>query len=187
MKRNKVIGVTGGSGSGKTVFCDVAREMGVYVINADDIAHDVLEGEAAAELVAELGTNKRAELREIVFADTDKLKLLNDITHKYILKTIEKMIKICDNTAIAIEAILLIESGAKAMCDEVVSIIAPKSERIKRASMRDGHDVTARIEAQATNEFYRQHSDIVIENGGTLGDLRECAENYWGSIIEGTS
>ena len=181
-----VIGVTGGSGSGKTIFCDVARLMGVYVINADEVAHEVLENEAATELMRIFGTNQRALLREIVFSSSEKLKLLNEITHKYILKTIEKMVKMCDNTVIAIEAILLIESGAYNMCDEIVAVIADKEQRIKRASMRDGYDATARIEAQAANEFYKQNSDIIIENNGTLGELRECAAKYWGNIIENT-
>ncbi|GHV44782.1 dephospho-CoA kinase [Clostridia bacterium] len=172
------IGLTGGSGSGKTTLCRAARDMGMFVIDADKVGHGVLlKGRPAYdETVAAFGDGilgsdgeiDRRRLGVIVFADPEKLALLSGITHKEITREIEGMLVARGGDAV-IDAAALIESGLGGRCDYVVAVVADDALRRARIVARDGLTPQAaqtRIAAQKSAAFYRSNAHYVIENNG---------------------
>ncbi|MDD3766810.1 MAG: dephospho-CoA kinase [Eubacteriales bacterium] len=174
-----VIGVTGGSGSGKSFFCKEAKKLGFHIIDADGIGHKVLlrgnpaydevVGFFGKEILSENGEINRKRLGEIVFSSKDKLQKLNSITHFRISEKIDEIIQENKDKNILIDAALLFESGMDAKCDKVIAILAPKDVRIKRIMERDGliyEKALKRINSQSSDEFYRLRADFVLQNDG---------------------
>ena len=148
----KVIGLTGGTGSGKSVVSKSLAAAGAVVIDADKIAHEIiLKGEPAyQEIVKYYGTGIldakgniiRRRLGEIVFHDAEKLAFLNQCTHKYICAEVDRQIAKAEkeNTARAVilDAPLLLEAGLESRCDTVWVVYADPEVRAKRVMARDG-------------------------------------------------
>lgn len=187
MMRNRIIGIIGGSGTGKSLFCTVAEDMGYTVIDGDRISHEVLQTLAKDELVKAFGevisdnngTISRKVLGGIVFADAEKLKTLNSIMHKYIETEIEN--RITDKCVI--DAAVLHQTPVFNKCTKIVAVVADKEIRLKRIMTRDNLDKKTaldRINSQLSNEQYKNLAHIVIENNGTEEEFknkaRECLE-----------
>ncbi len=183
-----IVGLTGGSGSGKTMLCEMLAQRGVHVIDADKISRRVVEPGMSAldEIVAFFGdgvlhkdgTLNRRKLGGIVFADPEKLGMLNNITHKYIIEQIRRELAEVREDIVVIDAPALIESGAVDMCDYVVVLVADEDVRIRRIMERDGlsyDEATERIAAQGMDSQYIRYADIVAENSGdaALGVLAD--------------
>ncbi len=184
----KIIGITGPSGSGKSVLGEQLRLRGVPCIDADALYHELLVPPSEClnaiadafgkNVIAEDGTLDRVALGKIVFSDPDKLKLLNGTVLSIVIKEIRRLINEYEqqgHTVIAVDAPTLIESGFDKECECVISVIADKDTRIQRISKRDGitrEAAEARVSAQKPNEFYIKHSDTVIFNDST----EECFE-----------
>lgn len=190
----QIIGITGGIGTGKSQVCKILQEHGVYVIDADQVARKVVQkGEKALpELVSYFGEEillpggelDRKKLADIVFDNSEKLGMLNQITHKYIIEETNQMIKNSSANIVAIEAALLIESGMHKMCDKVISVISDRETRIARILARDHlsrKQAIKRIESQQSDEFYIRHADFVIINNKGIKELEDqvlnCKEN----------
>jgi len=181
-QNKKVIGVIGSSGSGKSEFCKVASELGYFIIDADDIAHEVLETAAKTEVLKEFGTINRTKLGMIVFNDDFRLKKLMKITYKYIEKNIENLINICENNRIVIDAAELHQSKLFALCDQIIAVISEKDSQTSRILIRDQLSLTKaanRLEHQKDNDFYVSLADVIIENNGTLKELYDSAYLFW--------
>ena len=190
----KVIGITGGIGSGKSrVLKYISEKQGVYILEADRLAERLMnKGERiymavtkafGDEILNESGEINRAALAAIVFSDPDKLKLLNSLTHPAVREEIMDMIDLADGGFIRndrheeiklffIEAALLIEEGYKAICDNMVFVYADRDVRIER--LMDGRGYTrekclAVMKNQKDDDFYRENSDIVIDNSYDFG------------------
>ena len=190
----KVIGITGGIGSGKSrVLKYISEKQGVYILEADRLAERLMnKGERiymavtkafGDEILNESGEINRAALAAIVFSDPDKLKLLNSLTHPAVREEIMDMIDLADSGFIRndrheeiklffIEAALLIEEGYKAICDNMVFVYADRDVRIER--LMDGRGYTrekclAVMKNQKDDDFYRENSDIVIDNSYDFG------------------
>lgn len=179
IQNKKIIGITGGSGCGKTTICEKAEKLGILVIDADKVARKVLDKGTPAyketveyfgkDILRPSGYINRQKLAEIVFNKRPELKMLNKITHKYIWEEIEKIIKNSDSKVVAIDAAVLIESGMDVHCDAIIAIVAPINVRIERIMKRDGlskEQAFARINSQPLNDFYTQNADYVIKNSG---------------------
>lgn len=169
-----VLGLTGVSGAGKSVAAQYFKKHGAFVIDADEISRDVTKkGGVAVPDIAKAfpGTVKdgeldRKKLGNIVFADNEKLKILNRITHKYIMEIILKL-KESHDGFIVIDAPVLYEAGADLICDKVMVIDAPDDVKIKRIMKRDGIDeayARRRIAARNAKELIKK-ADITIVNG----------------------
>lgn len=173
-----VIGITGPTGAGKTTALNALRELGVEIIDADVVYHQLLaeSGELRAALMDAFGENilddggqvDRRALAQAVYPD--RLPELNGITHPAVVEQIDCMIARAreEGRAVAIDAIALTESGLSSRCDLVVAVLAPREERIRRIMARDGvdeHYARRRVEAQQSDDFYRVHADYVLENG----------------------
>lgn len=182
-----VIGLTGPSGAGKSVVSDIFAEHGIPIINADDVYHSLLipPSECLSELVYTFGpqiltpsgTLDRKALGNLVFSDEDLLAQLNAITHKYVMSAIRKRLddwRREEVIAAVLDAPQLFEAGANKDCNIIVSVLADKETRIDRIMRRDGVDrdrAIQRIDAQKSDEFFRKHSDYVIENNGGVSSI----------------
>jgi len=174
----KIFGITGPTGAGKTTALNALRALGAEVLDADAVYHGLLlENEGMKEalvsafgtdILAEQGKIDRRKLAGAVYPD--RLGELNELTHPYIMAELDRRIELArreGRPAAAIDAIALVESGAGEKCDAVVSVLAPEPLRVKRIMARDGIDeayALRRVRAQPSNEFFRSHSDYVLEN-----------------------
>ena len=183
-----IIGITGGTGSGKSAVCKAAAELGFCVIDADEIGHNILiKGEAAYnEITAFFGTGvlgadgeiDRKKLGSIVFADREKLNVLNKITHGRIDEKIDEIIRTDMSEVKVIDAALLFESGIDKKCDKIIAVIASEEIRIKRLAVRDGmstEDIRRRLASQRSGEFFASAAGIVIRNEGGERELYDNA------------
>ena len=174
----KVIGVTGGTGTGKTTAMNTLKKFGVFCLDADVVYHELLK--TCEPMVQELYENypdavkdgelDRKVLGEIVFNDKVKLAQLNKVTHKYIGDEIEKQLAKAKKDGFkfaAIDGVEIIESGIADMCDTLVAITAPIKERIMRIMDREGISLgyaAMRIASQKPDTYYAEKCDIVIHN-----------------------
>lgn len=182
----RVIGITGGIGTGKSTVLNVMKEQfGAYVLEADKLAHRLMEpGQTAyrkivdtfgTAVLSEDRTIDRGRLGDIVFQEPEALKRLNSIVHpavkEYILQDIEEKKREGRIDYYVIEAALLIEDGYRLICDELWYIHTEREERINRLiSGRGGSREKWEqvIASQSEEAFYRDNCDVVIDNGKNL-------------------
>jgi len=194
-----IIGITGGTGAGKSSALKVLQELGALALDCDEIYHELLE--CCSEMVAEMGArfngvsvngkSDRNNLAEIVWNDPVSLNDLNQITHKHVSNEIEQRISSFaaqGGKVAAVDAIALIESGQSDSCDMTVGIIAPQEERIKRIMNRDGlskEQALSRINAQKPEGFYRENCDYILENVfQTQSEFEEKCTEFFTNILE---
>jgi len=179
------IGLTGGIGAGKSAACQIFTELGVPVLDADQISREVAApGQPALTAIAELfgssiltadGALDRSHLRNIIFANPERRQQLEAILHPLIMqRLIEKTQEL--NSPYAILAIpLLLEVGWKSLVDRVLVIDSPVEEQIKRTIRRDGinrQQAEAIIASQMDRHERLQQADDIINNEGDLQHLR---------------
>ncbi len=172
----KIIGLTGGIGSGKTTIALYFKSLGVPVYIADDEAKKILDTpKIQKEIKAEFGAvifenNKvsKQKLASIVFQNPEKLNALNAIIHPAVNKHFEQWLQLHQNYPIVIkEAAILFESGSYLGCDKIITVVAPLETRIQRVILRDEstkEEVLNRIKNQWTDEMRAAKSDYIIEN-----------------------
>ena len=172
----KIVGLTGGIGSGKTTIAKHIKSMGIPVYIADDEAKKILmlpETLNALKLVFgnsifDDGLLNKDKLSNIVFNNPEMLKQLNKIIHPAVKRDFENWLIANKNHPIVVkEAAILFESGSYKDCDAVITIVAPLNSRIQRIIARDNtiyEAVLSRINNQWTDEMRIEKSDYVIEN-----------------------
>ena len=171
------LGITGGTGCGKTTLLNVLRELGGLVLDCDAIYHELLQTDrdllAAIEArfpgTVENGVLQRKKLGNVVFSDEKALLDLNRITHGAVKAEVLRRLAEKPSLA-AIDAIGLIEGGLAELCDLTVAVTAPREARIRRLMARDGISAVyaeKRIDAQKDPSWYRENRDYILENSGT--------------------
>ena len=173
----KIVGITGGMGSGKTTVCRIFERLGVPVFYADDEAKKILfEDKAVFKKVRDtLGpgilTDGKPDKKKIaaeVFSDDKKLKALNAVIHPAVQKKFSSWCKIKKNEKYVLkEAAILFESGSHKECDLIITVSAPEHIRIDRAGRRDklsAQEIKKRMEKQLPEEERNTRSDFVIIN-----------------------
>jgi len=184
MTQNKIIGVTGITGSGTSTVAAILQELGGFVISADKLAHEVMQqGQAAYDkIVARFGRTilntdgeiNRKVLGGLVFGNAAAMAELEAIIHPEVIAKTKELLKQSYAFAV-IDAPLLIESGMYKICGSVWLVTAPNETRIARITSRDGIDTKTamrRINSRKGDEFLRSYADVIIENSTTLEDLR---------------
>ena len=173
-----IIGITGGTGCGKTTLLNLIREKGGLVLDCDAIYHELLKTDKAMLSAidarfpgtVENGMLNRKKLGAIVFADENALLDLNRITHGAVLREVQRQLEAAPALA-AIDAIGLFEGGLAALCDVTVAVTAPVESRVRRLMARDGISeeyARSRIAAQHDDGWFASRCDIVLENSGTF-------------------
>ena len=195
------LGVTGGIGSGKTTVCGFLEEQGARVFYADieakrlmgedpDLRADIVEafGDAAYR---DDGSLDRAYLADRVFGDAEQLERLNAIVHPHVFEAFEAAKERAAGEGVSLlvhEAALLFEAGGDAHVDTTAAVVAPDADRIEWVTARDDvapDRVRARMQHQLPQDELRTRADYVIENDGSLEDLRrKSVELYW-TVVEG--
>ena len=194
----RVIGLTGGIGSGKSTVSRFLAELGAAVIDADKIGHEVYRPDTDTwrELVKTFGrgiltadnTIDRKKLGAIVFSNEEELKRLNAIIHPQITEVIKKQIddyRRKDAKVIVLDAPVLLEAHAKNLVDEVWVVVADEENVIKRAVARTGlreEQIRDRIRAQMSKTERIKNAQVIIYNDGTPEDLRGKIKNLWEQI-----
>jgi len=186
-----VIGLTGGSGSGKGYVGALFNEKGIPTIVSDDIVHDLyincsdciseIESVFGKTVIDKNGGIDRKALAGIVFSDRARIDMLNGIVHKYVVREIDRILDVYSKQgriAAVIDAPLLYEANMASRCNFVISVVADAGTRIDRICLRDRiseKDAVARISNQHSDEFFIEHSDFVIYNNGE--DLNKQIES----------
>ena len=194
----KVIGLTGGIGSGKSTVSQFLRELGAVLIDADRVGHEAYRPntETWREVVAAFGEQiltpdgeiDRRELGEIVFSSPESLARLNLIVHPRMYEMMKARIEECRQRGVdvvVLEAAILLEVGWTPLVDEVWVTVAPESTVVERTRERTGlpeEQILARIRSQMSSEERAKHADVVINNDGTQDELKAKVKELWEGI-----
>ena len=192
----RVIGLTGGIGTGKSTASEYLRKQGFSIIDADRISREIvepgtlllkeLEKNFGSGIIKDDGTLDRKALAAIVFSDKEKKSRLDGLMHGHILDEIERKISESqsgEGRGIIVDAPLLFETGLEKKCDQVWLITADDKLRILRVCERDGMDpeeVRARIQNQMADEEKKERAHRIVDNSGSkealLAQLAELIE-----------
>lgn len=194
----RIIGLTGGIGTGKSTAASYLQSKGYAVIDADQIGRDMTAdgspmidrintlfgpsgpyGRPGYEILSAPGKLDRKAMADLVFGDEDTRNIYNEIMFGAIISAIQD--SICDydlegREGVLIDAPLLFESGANELCDKVILITADLEKRIERVALRDGmsrEDIVSRINSQMSDEEKAKLADFVVDNSGSVGELEK--------------
>jgi dephospho-CoA kinase len=194
-----IIGITGGSGGGKTSALRALASLGALVIDCDALYHELLQ--KSAEMIREIrerfedavtdGAVDRKALGRIVFNDAEALGELNAITHKFVSREVDRRLKeweLSGGKLAAIDAIALIESGRGSKCDILIGVTAPFETRVRRIMERDGLSeeyAKMRINAQKPDSFFYEHCDyVLISDCETVEEFEKKCVEFFTRILE---
>ena len=190
LNKKTMIGITGNTGSGKSTVSEILKAQGVYTINADTVAHGLMEeGRPAHEAVMnQFGTVNRKQLAEIVFNDIAQRTLLENILHPFVIEQILK--EACNATSnfIAIDAVLLVESNLHKHCKYIWLITAPKADRLSRIIYRDGltdEEANIRMRNQRDTAPVAEIAHALIYNDGDFDNLKSQIKTAWDIVRQG--
>lgn len=190
------VGITGSIAVGKSYVCECFRELGCHVLDADKTAREVVEpGTAGLELIAREfgeiilranGELDRKALGAIVFANPEKLQLLNSIVHPLVIEAQDHWIKKIekdDPSGIAIvDAALMIESGSYRRFDKIIVVWCEPAIQLSRLMVRDGlseSDAKKRIAAQMPQEEKKRFADYLIDTSADFNDVRRQVDKVF--------
>lgn len=189
------LGLTGGIGSGKSTAARMFADLGATVIDADAIAKEVLEpgqlgyetivSKFGDEILDSSGNVDRAILAGKVFENSSKLKELEDIVHPAVASKVNEIREsLTVGTTVIYDTPLLVEKKLQNQFDQVIVVLAPEPIRTQRLLDRGlgQRDISARMSNQATDEQRREIADYIIDNSGTLEQLRAQVLSVWEQI-----
>jgi len=192
-----ILGLTGGTGSGKTSALQAIQDLGGVVIDCDAVYHEMLSYDEVfcnainAKFPGVFdadGKLNRQKLGQEAFAKKDRLEQLNAIVYKFLVPELERRIGVLGDGLYAIDAINLFESGLDELCDRTIAVTAPVELRVLRIMQRDNiteQYARLRISAQKQDEFYRSKCDCELTNAvETPEEFREVARNFMERLIE---
>ena len=191
----KIIGLTGGIGSGKSTVSQFLAELGAVILNADEVGHEALkpDSEIWRQVVAAFGRQiltpdgniDRKKLGDIVFGNAESLSRLNQIMHPRMYALVKAQLEEYrrqGTRVVVLEAPLLLEAGWTSLADEAWVTTAPEATVLKRLEERSGMsqaESLARIRSQLSTEERVRHADVVINTDCTLDELRLKVKELW--------
>ena len=193
----KLAGLTGGIATGKTTVANLFREKGIYIIDADLIAREVvkkgmpawrmIKEEFGDEILREDGELDRKKLGSIVFSSKEKIQKLNSIVHPFVrermMEEIERAISMEKN--ILLDIPLLFENGIHQWLRPVILVYAPLEVQIERLMKRDGlsrEECEKRIRAQMSIEEKKKLADYIIDNSSDISKTKRQVEEVYEKI-----
>lgn len=192
-----VLGITGGTGAGKTCALRAIESLGGKILDCDQIYYELLKTNQDlrnaitfefGNVFSPDGTLKRKKLGNLVFSKKERLSQLNEIVYRFIQPELSRQMTAEPCRLYAIDAINLIESGAAELCDRTVAVTSPAELRVRRIMARDKIDepyARMRIGAQKSDDFYRDKCDFELENAAANADQFEAqAKIFFEKIIE---
>lgn len=193
----KLIGLTGGIGAGKSTIARRFSELGAIVIDADQVARDVVApGEPALDKIFSIfgrnlrhqdGSLDRSALGSIVFSDPVQLQLLNSIVHPAVKERTKSLFSQApSNSVVVYDVPLLVDASVDYPFDIVVVASAPESIRIKRLMEHRGmtqSEAQTRIDAQVSEEDRLKIADVVIDTGGEISHTFAQVDALWRQVI----
>ena len=188
-KGRRVIGVTGRSGSGKSLLSQQLQAMGAQVLDADKVYAQLLKYDNPMTRmlchhfpgVWKEGVLDRKKLADIVFSDPKALETLNFITHSQVRAQMHCTVAHSDSKLIVLDVPLLFESGIDQLCDLTLAVLADREGSLARIMKRDGIDrprAEARLNSQPHDDFYRARADLLLHNTGTLAQFEEKVDTF---------
>mgnify|MGYP001169011540 FL=1 len=171
----KILGVTGGIGSGKTTVCGIFKALGVPVFSSDEVSKSILFSSSVqseveklfGERVLENGALSKNKLAEYIFSNEAALESLNQLLHPMVSTAFEAWKNQQKNNLVIKEAAILFESGAYKSCDYVLNVYCSEQERIRRVFLRDERseqEIKSIISSQWSDNEREKHSDFTINN-----------------------
>lgn len=181
-----VIGITGGSGSGKTTALEAIAALGGLILDCDAIYHHLLQTDPALLQAIETrfpgsvadGCLQRKKLGQQVFSDPAALADLGRITHGAVKREVSARLRAFPGSLAAIDAIALFEGGLASLCDYTVAVTAPRDERIRRLTRREGISpqyAAARIDAQPSDRYFQEKCQFLLANRSTRSQFYQTA------------
>jgi len=190
MLKLKKVAVTGGIGCGKTTICDILKEAGAYVVNSDEVAHDLLEVDSllgkkiikffGSEIITN-GDFDRGKIAERVFNDPNGLHYLESLLHPVMLREIEKRYEQAKKRKFrlfVVEMPLLFELHQEKMFDIIITVYAKKSLCMQRLSPQKRKDINKRMQRQCSIVEKKRRADVVIINNGTKEELKKKVSEF---------
>ena len=190
----KVIGITGTSGSGKSTVCGWLTAWGYPVLDGDAISREIavpgsqylqkLVQVFGPQICDDQGRLLRRQLGERIFADPDAHRQLTEITTPLILEELRRRLELLEqqgNTLAFLDGALIIDTPFAPLCDMIVAVVGDRENQISRIMQRDGVSRSAaqdRLDRQVSNAFLHERADLVLENTGTLDQLRQKTEQF---------
>lgn len=192
-----VLGITGGTGAGKTSALRAIEALGGQVIDCDAAYHEMLaENEELRNAINEKfpgvfrsdGSLNRRKLGEEVFARKDRMEQLNEIVFRFLVPEIECRVEALPDGLYAIDAVNLLESGLDHLCDQTIAVTAPLELRVRRIMARDGiteQYARLRISAQKADEYYRSKCDCELTNSADTAEAFQAdAQMFFHRMVE---
>lgn len=203
----RIVGLTGGIGTGKSTAAEYLKGKGFAHIDADAISRDITAdgspmlsvldglfgpsgqfGKEGVEILRPDGSLDRAALASLVFTDQGRKRQLDQVMFRAIIAEIDQQIDAWQKAAsqnpvgILLDAPLLFEAGLDTRCDLVLLLVADEEVRVRRVCSRDGvtkREVRDRINSQLSDDEKREKSDVIIDNSGSREDLAQRLEKFY--------
>lgn len=202
-----VIGLTGGIASGKTTVSARLEELGAQIIDADRIGHEIIAPGGPAydpvleafgrDILAPDGTVDRRKLGALAFADPERLKRLNGISHPIMARRMGEQIAAARARRpaerpplIVLDAAILLEAGWDRLCDAVWAVEAPPEAALARLIARNGlseEQARRRLDSQWSNAERAKRAQRVISNSGTIDALKDQVTTLWREAVQGAA
>ena len=198
--RTLKVAITGGAGSGKTFVCNQLKSLGMDIVSTDQIAREVVSPDSSVlraiaahfgeQMVQADGTLDRSRLRQRIIEDNAQKQALEKMIHPAILKRMREKVDHLEKqkaSVVLVEVPLLFELDLAGEFDLVVMVTAARERKIDRMVNRDRvtrKDAEALLDRQLPDAEKIKHSDIIIENNGSLEDLRESILDLYRSIMQ---
>ncbi|GAB4293051.1 MAG: dephospho-CoA kinase [Myxococcota bacterium] len=198
INKMRIIGLTGGIGSGKSEVAKIFKKLGFTLLDADELARDAVAPHSPALKKIRLafgdscfnkdGTLNRKKLAALVFTDPKKRKKLEDILHPQIFKLFEERAKQLHKqgeSLIIFDAALLIETRFYKSLDGLIVVLAPVETRVARIAKRNSanpDEILARINSQIDDRARKQAADWIIVNDSSLAELRKKVKSLAAEI-----